>query len=70
MPTSHAHTILILPGLYGLYGSGEGRWQTLWETHLPHARRVRQRDWDEPVRSEWAATLDMAIRQHRRRFLR
>lgn len=53
-----AHTILILPGLYN---SGEGHWQTLWETQLPNARRVQQREWDSPDRSEWVATLDDAI---------
>lgn len=53
------HTILILPGLYN---SGEGHWQTLWEEAMPNARRVQQRDWDAPERGEWVAVLDAAIR--------
>ncbi|RJG07613.1 alpha/beta hydrolase [Noviherbaspirillum cavernae] len=52
--------ILILPGLFN---SGEGHWQTLWERQLPNARRVQQRNWDSPDRSEWVATLDAAIQE-------
>ncbi|HZW22958.1 alpha/beta hydrolase [Noviherbaspirillum sp.] len=52
-------TILIHPGLFN---SGEGHWQTLWEADLPGAHRVQQRDWEQPVRSEWVDTLDAAIR--------
>jgi predicted alpha/beta hydrolase family esterase len=55
-----SETILILPGLYN---SGEGHWQTLWEQQLPNARRVQQRNWDSPDRSEWVETLDTAIRE-------
>jgi predicted alpha/beta hydrolase family esterase len=55
MPTS----VLTLPGLYN---SGAGHWQTIWEETLPGARRVMQRDWDAPKREEWVATLDSAIR--------
>lgn len=51
--------ILILPGLYN---SGAGHWQTVWEAILPNARRVQQRDWDAPDRDEWVATLDATIR--------
>jgi len=53
-------TILLLPGLYG---SGAGHWQTLWERQLPRARRVSQRDWDAPRRIEWVAQLDAALRE-------
>lgn len=53
-----SHTILILPGLFN---SGEGHWQTVWEAMLPNARRVQQRNWDNPDRAEWVATLDAAI---------
>lgn len=52
-------SILILPGLYN---SGAGHWQTIWEDVLPGARRVMQRDWDEPKREDWVASLDDAIR--------
>jgi predicted alpha/beta hydrolase family esterase len=51
--------ILTLPGLHN---STENHWQTLWETQLPNIRRVQQRDWENPVRSEWVAVLDGAIR--------
>jgi predicted alpha/beta hydrolase family esterase len=50
--------ILLLPGLFN---SGEGHWQTVWEAMLPNARRVQQRDWFKPDRNEWVATLDVAI---------
>ncbi|RJF97224.1 RBBP9/YdeN family alpha/beta hydrolase [Noviherbaspirillum saxi] len=52
------HTILILPGLFN---SGEGHWQTLWEAKLPNAHRVLQSDWDSPDRRDWVAALDAAI---------
>ena len=51
-------TILILPGLFN---SGEGHWQTLWESALPNARRVLQDNWDAPKRQDWVAALDTAI---------
>lgn len=51
-------TVLILPGLFN---SGDGHWQTIWEQMLPNARRVQQRDWDAPQRADWVATLDEAI---------
>ncbi|MGB7481435.1 MAG: alpha/beta fold hydrolase, partial [Burkholderiaceae bacterium] len=53
-------TILLLPGLYG---SGAGHWQTLWEERLPHAQRVMQRDWDAPRRAEWVEQLDAVLRE-------
>jgi len=52
------YTTLILPGLYN---SGEGHWQTLWEATLPGARRVQQRNWDKPDRGDWVTTLDAEI---------
>ena len=51
-------TILILPGLYN---SGAGHWQTVWEAMLPNAQRVQQANWDSPNRADWVATLDAAI---------
>lgn len=53
-----AHTILILPGLFN---SGEGHWQTVWETLHPNAKRVQQQDWNTPDRARWVETLDAAI---------
>lgn len=54
-----ATSILILPGLYN---SGPGHWQTIWEETLPGAVRVLQRDWDAPKREDWVATLDQVVR--------
>ncbi|HEY8608684.1 MAG TPA: alpha/beta hydrolase [Noviherbaspirillum sp.] len=51
-------TVLILPGLFN---SGEGHWQTVWESTLPNARRVQQSNWDCPDRIDWVAALDAAI---------
>jgi len=51
-------TILILPGLFN---SGEGHWQTRWESTLPNVQRVQQYNWDSPSRTDWVATLDAAI---------
>ncbi|HYD60446.1 MAG TPA: alpha/beta hydrolase [Noviherbaspirillum sp.] len=51
-------SILILPGLFN---SGHGHWQTVWESVLPNARRVQQHDWDKPKRGDWVTVLDAAI---------
>lgn len=51
-------TFLILPG-YG--GSGPLHWQTLWEEKDSRFKRVDQKDWNQPVRSEWVQNLDNAI---------
>lgn len=53
-----SHTILILPGLFN---SGEGHWQTVWEAKLPNAIRVQQSDWNTPDRARWVANLDDAV---------
>jgi len=55
--------ILILPGLFN---SGDGHWQTIWEQTLPNAKRVQQHDWDAPNRADWVAALDAAIAQSER----
>ena len=49
---------LILPGLYD---SGPGHWQTLWEESDPTCRRVNQAEWDRPRCADWVATLDDAV---------
>lgn len=56
--TAPPHTLLLLPGLFN---SGEGHWQTLWEASLPGAQRVHQTSWDAPDRKHWVAALDAAI---------
>ena len=50
--------VLTVPGLWN---SGPKHWQTLWEARHPSVQRVQQRDWDQPDRSEWVATLEMAV---------
>lgn len=52
--------LLILPGIYN---SGEGHWQTLWEGILPNAERVQQRDWNHPECAEWVVTLEQSIQE-------
>lgn len=53
-------SVLILPGIGN---SGPEHWQSLWEQAHPAFRRVEQRDWDRPLREEWAVTLEAAVRQ-------
>ena len=50
--------VLLVPGIFN---SGPGHWQTLWEERLPGVHRVQQRDWEHPVCGEWVDTLDAAI---------
>jgi len=50
-------TVLILPGLGD---SGEGHWQTFWEKQFSFAR-VKQRDWNTPVCTDWIETLDRKV---------
>lgn len=50
--------ILILPGLNN---SGPAHWQSLWEHSQPDTVRVQQREWDQPEREEWVASLSAAV---------
>lgn len=50
---------LIVPGIGN---SGDRHWQTLWQRRHPGWRRVQQRDWERPDRTEWVAGLDRALR--------
>jgi hypothetical protein len=50
--------VLTIPGLWN---SGPQHWQTHWEARHPDFQRVQQRDPDHPDRSEWVATLEMAV---------
>lgn len=45
---------LIVPGLYG---SELHHWQTWLERKLPKAIRVEQPDWDNPMLTQWTATI-------------
>jgi uncharacterized protein len=51
--------VLIVPG-WG--DSGPQHWQSLWELANPGFRRVVQRDWQYPIRTEWVETLTREIR--------
>ena len=52
-------TLLNVPGYSN---SGLQHWQTLWEARDSSIRRVRQRDWDGPERTEWVDALDAEVR--------
>jgi predicted alpha/beta hydrolase family esterase len=50
--------VLIHPGLNN---SGEKHWQTLWEKRYPQFVKVNQKEWDNPVCSEWISHLDNVV---------
>jgi predicted alpha/beta hydrolase family esterase len=52
--------VLILPGLFD---SGPGHWQTLWQRGRPGFRRVEQADWKTPRCADWVARLEAAVRE-------
>lgn len=45
---------LIVPGYHG---SSDAHWQTWFEQHLPHVRRVDGIDWESPQVSMWSAQI-------------
>jgi len=49
---------LMLPGLGN---SGPAHWQSVWQARDAGITRLRQREWDAPVRDEWVRTLDDAL---------
>lgn len=51
-------TFLIVPG-YG--DSGPEHWQSHWQRKDARFRRVEQRDWFNPVCTEWVANLEAAV---------
>jgi len=53
-PAPGSIPILILPGIND---SGPAHWQSLWQASIPGARRVPQRDWDNPDCEAWVAAL-------------
>ncbi len=50
--------VLILPGIGN---SGPEHWQSQWEASNPSYRRVTQRDWENPIRSEWQEELERSV---------
>ena len=61
-----AAAILILPGIND---SGPEHWQSRWERAIPGARRVKQHDWDNPVRAAWVASLTHEVASARRELV-
>ena len=56
-PLPQTDQILLVPGLYN---SGPGHWQTLWEKEYGFAR-VEQQDWNTPRCEDWVRTLNQVI---------
>ena len=46
--------VVIVPGYSN---SGPQHWQSLWQEKHPEYLRVEQRDWNNPIKAEWIATL-------------
>jgi uncharacterized protein len=42
--------------------AGAEHWMSIWERKYPKIQRVEQRDWMNPNRDEWTATLDRYVR--------
>ncbi len=49
---------IIVPGWKN---SGPEHWQSRWAATLPHAVRIEQRDWENPLPAEWVSTLAAEI---------
>ncbi|MDE1914924.1 MAG: serine hydrolase family protein [Sphingomonadales bacterium] len=54
-----APLVLTVPGLFN---SGPGHWQTLWDEQRADCRRVDLGRWDKPHRNSWVNQLNLAIR--------
>jgi hypothetical protein len=54
-------TTLIIPGLNS---SGAAHWQTWFETQIPNAVRVIQRDWKRADLPEWTSRVRREITRH------
>ena len=50
--------VLIIPGWTN---AGPEHWQTRWEQKLPHARRVEQVEWDNPICADWVVRIIEAV---------
>jgi uncharacterized protein len=50
--------ILLVPGLWN---SGPEHWQSHWERARSDCRRVLQKDWETPKRTDWVAALEAAV---------
>ena len=54
-------TILIIPGWQD---SGPEHWQSLWLKKYPNAVKVEMRDWMNPKKDDWVATLDEYVHKY------
>lgn len=54
-------TYFIIPGLGN---SGEGHWQTHFETQGSHFKRIEQTEWDAPQCQDWIRRIDEALTGH------
>ena len=54
VPVHDYFDTLIVPGYHG---SGDAHWQTWFEQHLPHARRVDGIDWESPQIRVWSTQI-------------
>lgn len=54
--------VLMIPGLGN---SGADHWQSLWEVEDPSMFRIRVKDWERPICSEWSMAIDAAFESSR-----
>ncbi|HSC67882.1 MAG TPA: alpha/beta hydrolase [Cellvibrio sp.] len=52
--------VLIVPGLRN---SDEHHWQSLWQAHLPHSKRIQINDWATPDLDKWKAAIRAELAQ-------
>jgi serine hydrolase len=51
-------SVLMIPGWNG---SGAEHWQTLWEQKYSHFRRVQQKSWCRPSRTDWVNQITAEV---------
>ena len=52
--------VLIVPGLRN---SDERHWQSLWQAHLPHSKRIKVDDWATADLDKWKAAIRAELTQ-------
>lgn len=50
---------LLVPGIHG---SGPAHWQSRWIAQHAGVQCIAQHDWDRPVRAEWVAGIERAVK--------
>jgi len=48
----------------GLGNSGPDHWQTFFEKSGTNFRRIEQKEWDAPLRSDWVTTIDKVVSEY------